>query len=263
VLRDVTRERQAELAKTEFIATISHELRTPLTSIKGYAELMHAGVTGPLSEQQAQFVGKIRSQSQHLTQIINEIIQYSELERGKLVTTRQPFDMRQLVEEALGAVKEQTEAEGFGFSLYVEPGAPMAYADSVRTRHIVDQLLDNALRFTPTPGHITLSIRPIHLQEHRTANTPPPFVSLSISDTGVGIAPDDVERIFERFYRADNPMQVTAGGLGLGLTIAHALAVAQDGRLWAQSPAIERPTPDPNPDLPGATFTLQLPAHVP
>ncbi len=261
VLRDVTRERQAELAKTEFISTISHELRTPLTSVKGYAELMGAGVSGPLSEAQRQFVDKIRDQAQHLTQLINEVIQYSKLERGRLVTHRQPVDMQSLVQEALEAAQQRIEADGFTVTLQVEPGAPLVYADPDYTRCIVDQLLDNALRFTPAPGQIIISIRPARPQEHPSASLPL-LVSLSISDTGVGIAPDAIERVFERFYRADNPMQVTAGGLGLGLTIARALAVAQDGQLWAQSPAIERPATEPHPAPPGATFTLQLPAHV-
>ncbi len=257
VLRDVTRERQAERAKTEFIATISHELRTPLTSIKGYADLMSAGVMGALNEAQQGFVSKIRAQADHLVRLINEVIQYSELERGGVTAARQPFEMGELVQQVLEAQRKRIEESGFQVNVQVESDTPPAQGDPLRTRQIIEQLLDNALRFTPAPGHILFSVRSI---SRGADTTQPAHVVLAVSDTGVGIAPQDLERIFERFYRADNPLQVQAGGLGLGLTIARAFAVAQGGKLWADSPALERPADMGREEHPGATFTLMLPA---
>jgi signal transduction histidine kinase len=268
VLRDITRERQAERAKSEFIATISHELRTPLTSIKGYADLVNAGVAGPLNEEQQAFVGKICTQSARLTRLINQVIQYSEMDRSGPVAARQPFDLGQVVRTAIESASKRIEADGLHITLNVEPGAPLAYGDPTCTRQIIDQLLDNAARFTPAPGQITISIRPVEIENgdqdrkgRYLSSLSPLSVSLSISDTGVGIAPQDIERVFERFYRADNPMQFTASGLGLGLTMARTLATAQGGQLWAASPAIER-SADAGEEHPGATFTLRLPAHV-
>jgi signal transduction histidine kinase len=251
VLRDVTRERQAERAKTEFIATISHELRTPLTAIKGYADLIHSGATGDLNEIQQGFIGKVCNQANHLIFLINEIIQYSELERGGLTVTAQSFDLSQVIAEAVEANRKRLAEKEFTLTLHVPPRLT-AYGDPARTMQIIEQLLDNAIRFTPAPGQITL-----------TAERHEAHVSVAVSDTGVGIAPKDIERIFERFYRPDNAMQVTAGGLGLGLTIARALAAAQGGRLWAHSPAGLIPPGGPLADQPGATLTLELPALPP
>lgn len=256
VLRDITRERQAERAKTEFIATISHELRTPLTSIKGYADLINAGVGGELNETQKGFMGKICAQADHLVRLINQIIHYSELERGAVQAACQPVELVEIVQETLDSFRNRLQSADFQVTLNAASSLPPVYADPVRTRQIIEQLLDNALRFTPPPGHIIISIHPWS----STAGGAPSHLALDLSDTGVGIAPQDLERIFERFYRADNPLQVTAGGLGLGLAIARALAVAQGGQLFAASPALERP-PDGPGDHPGATFTLRLPLY--
>ncbi len=253
VLRDITRERQAEQAKTEFIATVSHELRTPLTSIKGYADLLNGGVTGALNETQREFVAKVCHQTNRLVQLINAVIQYSELERSSPIAACQPFDMAELVNTVLDSLQERIKAGGITATFNAGLGVPQAYADPNRTRQIVNQLLDNAMRFTPAPGHITLSLHSVRSEQ----------VSLAVSDTGVGIAPEELERVFERFYRTDNPMQFAAGGLGLGLTIARALATTQGGQLDAHSPAIERPDDSTFGDLPGSTFTLQLPAYAP
>ncbi|MBN1887841.1 MAG: PAS domain S-box protein [Thermoflexales bacterium] len=258
VLRDVTRERQAELAKTEFIATISHELRTPLTAIKGYADLMNTGATGELSATQQQFVSKICSQAAHLIHLINAVIQYSELERGGQPGAAQAFDIGQTVDTVLESFQKRIEASGFTVTLKVEPGTPPAYAHPERTRQIIDELVNNALRYTPAPGHLVISLRPVYDGLAKQ----PAGVALAVSDTGVGIAPEDIERVFERFYRAGNPLQVEAGGLGLGLTVARALAIAQGGKLWADSPATEQPESGPVEGCPGATFTLHLPIEA-
>jgi PAS domain S-box-containing protein len=255
VLRDVTRERQAELAKTEFIATISHELRTPLTAIKGYADLMNTGATGELSATQQQFVGKICNQAAHLIHLINTVIQYSELERGGQPGAVQAFDISEIARTVLESFRERIEASGLSVTLKVEPGTPPVYAHPERTRQIIDELMNNALRYTPAPGQVILSVCPVY----DGLSQQPVGVSLAVSDTGVGIAPEDLERVFERFYRAENPLQVEAGGLGLGLTVARALAIAQGGKLWADSPATEQAESGPVEGQPGATFTLHLP----
>jgi PAS domain S-box-containing protein len=255
VLRDITAERAAEQAKTEFISTISHELRTPLTSIKGYADLLVAGAAGEVNPVQKNFAESIRTGSERLTGIVNSVIQFSELEQGSVQIRARPIDVGAVIAETVGSMRSKFEARELTLMMDISADLPNVHADPDRTRQIIEQLLDNAMRFTPAGGQVTARAAP---SWDGTSVERPSFVAVTVTDTGVGLTLPDQRRIFERFYRADNSMQVTAGGLGIGLSIAHALAQKQGGQLWAESPGATDDQPGN-----GSVFTLLLPTARP
>ena len=252
VLRDVTAERAAEQAKTEFIYTISHELRTPLTFVKGYADLLMAGAGGEMSAVQRQYAETIHSGAERLTTVVNAVIQFSEMEQGLVEIHAQPMDVGAIIAQVADSTHPKVEARGLSLKTDIATNLPLAHADPSRTQQIIEQLLDNAMRFTSSGGQ--LSVRAIPSWDGMNTEQPS-HVAITVTDTGVGLTCPDHERVFERFYRAPNPMQVSAGGLGIGLAIARALAQAQGGRLWVESPGATDTRPGQ-----GCKFTLLLPA---
>lgn len=251
VLRDITAERAAEQANAEFIYNISHELRTPLTSVKGYADLLVAGIGGEMSPAQRKYAEAIRLGAERLATVVNAVIQFSEMEQGAVEIHARPTDIGAIIAEAVGPLRPKVEVCGLSLNMDIAASLPLAHADPDRTRQIVEQLLDNAMRFTPAGGQLSVRATP---SWDGTA-VQPSSVAITVTDTGVGLTCPDHERIFERFYRAPNRMQVSAGGLGIGLAIARALAHAQGGQLWVASPGATDTRSGQ-----GCKFTLLLPA---
>jgi PAS domain S-box-containing protein len=255
VLRDISAERAAEQAKAEFVSTISHELRTPLTAVKGYADLLLAGAGGEMNVAQRKLAQAIHSGAERLTTIVNAVILFSEVEQGAVEIRAQPMDAGAVIAEVVGSMRPKVEACGLSLEMDIASGLPLAHADPDRTQQIIEQLLDNASRFTPTGGQ--LSVRAMPSWDGMNAERPS-SIAITVTDTGVGLTRSDQQRIFERFYRAPNSMQVSAGGLGIGLAIARALAQAQGGHLWAESPGATDTRSGR-----GCKLTLLLPAIQP
>ncbi|MFP4345660.1 MAG: ATP-binding protein [Anaerolineales bacterium] len=243
LLQDVTREYLAEEAKREFIASISHELRTPLTAIKGYAELLLSDIGGRIPPTVRQFVGVIRENALRMNFITNNLISVAEVERGKFGLSYQTVKLPSLLREVVGRYKERIQDRQLTVQLDLPEDLPRVEIDPHRVRQILDNLLSNAVKFTYPEGHVVVGVRSV-----QDSLGDPDFFSLWVADTGVGIKPEEQPHIWERFYRADNPLSLEAGGLGIGLTIVKALAEAHGGRVWVQS------TPDE-----GSTFTVLLP----
>jgi len=252
VLRDISAERVAEQAKTEFISTISHELRTPLTAVKGYADLLLAGAGGEMNTAQRKIADAIHSGAERLTAIVNAVIQFSEVEQGTVEIHAQPIDVGAVIAEIVGSMRPKVEAHSLSLEMDIASDLPLAHADPDHTRQIVEQLLDNAMRFTSSGGH--LSVRAMPSWDGMNVEQPS-SVAITVTDTGVGLTRSDQERVFEQFYRAPNSMHISAGGLGIGLSIARALAQAQGGHLWVESPGATGARPGR-----GCKFTLLLPA---
>jgi PAS domain S-box-containing protein len=233
VFRDVTRERQAEQAKSEFLATVSHELRTPLTSIKGYVELLAAGAAGTIAVQQRRFLNVVHINTERMIALVNNLIALSEMDRGRIQIVARRVDIRSVVDEAIRAARPKAEERRLRLSVSLPADLEPVWADPQRLRQIVDNLLDNAVRYTPEKGCVDVWAAPGRLEEGGAPVRR--CVVVHVRDTGVGIVAEDQARIFTRFYRAENPLSLEAGGAGVGLAIVKSLVEAHGGRVWVDS----------------------------
>lgn len=246
VFRDVTGELQAERAKRKFVATISHELRTPLTSIKGYIELLVAGAVGNLQPGQHRFLDVVQSNTERMVSLVNKLITVSEMDEGAIQIDFRPVDMKGVIEEAVQAIRAEAMECQMDLEMNVPPDLSRVKGDPQRLRQIMDNLLDNALRYTPAGGRISVWAIEAHLRDGGAS--PQDYLVVNVRDTGVGIPPQDHTRIFEKFYRVDNSLSLRAGGTGMGLAIARSLIEAHGGRIWVES----------EPES-GSTFSFTIP----
>jgi PAS domain S-box-containing protein len=233
VFRDVTLERQAEKAKSRFVTTISHELRTPLTAIKGYTELMAAGAAGAMNAQQREFLQVVDGNTERMVSLVNNLIAVTELDRGMIEIDARPVDMGGVITEAVQAIRPEAAKRRLDITVDTPSDLPPVQGDASRLRQIMDNLLDNAIRYTPASGRITVWATPVELDS--AAGGAKQFVVVNIRDTGVGIPPEEHDRIFERFHRVENPLSTEAGGSGMGLAIVKSLVEAHGGRIWVDS----------------------------
>ena len=201
---DITERERAEQQRQEFTANVSHELKTPLTSIMGYAEIIAGGIAKP--EDVAPFAGKIRTEAQRLLALIEDIIHLSRLDEGGETVTFEPVELSALCDTVRGRL--QSKAAGKGITLRIE-GEPAAVSGQRRTlEQMIFNLTDNAINYNKPQGSVTLTTG---------TESGRPFVR--VADTGIGIAPADQQRVFERFYRVDKSHSKMTGGTGLGLSI--------------------------------------------
>jgi signal transduction histidine kinase len=227
-------------AKTDFIATISHELRTPLTVIRGYTDLLLRGTSGEiLSPDQADLLGQVRARAVDMTDMVNNAILIADIESGQLKTEPQPVDLELVIGAALAPLRQGFESRGLSVTLAIDPNLPPVIADREHLRRALGQLFDNARRYT-VQGGVTV---------HAAANGAGQ-VLIAVSDTGPGIAPEVLPRLFKRFQRIEGNSSTQRGG-GLGLAIARQLIELQGGFVSVSS------TPGQ-----GSTFTITIPqAH--
>ena len=241
--------RQAELvrqlqeldrAKSDFLATVSHELRTPLTSIAGYAELLAEGEAGRVTASQRQMLQVIVRNSDRLRVLIEDLLTLGRIEGGSFRTTRAPVDLRDVVAGAVQALRPQAGAGGV--SLEATDPAPLSgpvvvTGDAGQLERVVLNLLSNAVKFTPAGGRVRLGLR---VEGDRAV--------LEVADSGIGIPPEEQERLFTRFFRASNATEAAIQGTGLGLTIVRSILVPHGGDLAVASAPGE-----------GTTVTVKLP----
>ncbi|HSJ55991.1 MAG TPA: ATP-binding protein [Anaerolineae bacterium] len=246
VFRDVTRERQAELAKGQFIETVSHELRTPMTSIKGYVQLLAAGAVGPVSPQQRHFLNIVGTNTERMVSLVNNLIAISEMDRGAVTVQPICVDLANVIREAVNAIRQDAEGRDLDLVLTLPPTLAPAWGDAQQLRQVMDHLLDNAIRYTPHGGRITVWVAEAQLDDRGVSRVD---LVVSVRDTGVGIPKEDHDRIFQKFYRGDNELSIEAGGTGVGLAIVRSLVQAHGGKVWVESePGV------------GSTFSFTVPA---
>ncbi|MBN1262034.1 MAG: GAF domain-containing protein, partial [Anaerolineae bacterium] len=224
VFRDVTAEVEADRAKSEFVATVSHELRTPMTSVKGYVDLLLMGATGSLNEMQTRFLNVIRSNADRLTSLLNDLLDMSRIETGKIVLDIKPVDMASLIDQVFLTLKPKAEDKGVILRAFVPPHLPKAFGDPDRIVQVLTNLVSNGYKYTPVGGEVSLHAYVRDAMFH-----------IAVVDTGIGISAEDQERIFSRFYRVDDPLVQEVAGTGLGLAITASLVQMQGGEIWVES----------------------------
>jgi two-component system sensor histidine kinase BaeS len=224
----------AERRRVALIGDVAHELRTPLATIEGYTEGLLDGMVEPGAETWALLhdeVGRLR-------RLVHDLQELSRAEARQLPLHIHPADPATLVTQALARIAPQFAEKQITLASDVPSGLPTVQADADRIIQVLINLLGNALRYTPPAGAVRVSTK--HLDGE---------IAFHITDTGIGIAPEHLPQLFERFYRVDKARSRTLGGSGIGLTIARAIVVAHDGRIWATSPGLSQ----------GATFSFTLP----
>ena len=239
--RDVTHQVQLDRLKTEFVATVSHELRTTMTSIKGYVDILLMGAAGALNEQQVEFLDIVRDNTQRLTVLVNDLLDISRIESGRVTLSMLPLHLGEIVAEGVTALRRRAESDRKPMEFRFAPPSdlPPALGDPERVRLILDNLLENAYYYTAPNGRIT-----VHL--HANGGE----IQVDVQDTGIGIPEEAQARVFERFFRGEHPFVLSTSGTGLGLSIVQHLVEMHNGRIWVESSGIPGE---------GSTFSFTLP----
>ena len=221
LVQDLTGVRRLETVRRDFVANISHELRTPIASLKALAETLNAGaIEDPTVARE--FLGRIEFEADKLNQMTHELSELSNIESGVTTLIKTEAEVKDLITDAIERLREQMKRAGLEVTIEVPNDVPDVLVDKNRIERVLVNLVHNSIKFTPPGGHITIS-----------ASIGDEGVVISVADTGVGIDPADLPRIFERFYKADKAR--TGGGTGLGLAIARHTVEAHGGRIWAES----------------------------
>ena len=219
--------RQLEVAnkhKSEFLANMSHELRTPLNAIIGFSDVMLNGMAGPMSEDQKEFAADIRDSGKHLLTLINDILDLSKIEAGRMELDVARFDMQMAMQNAMTLVQGRAERNGIRLETSIAPSVSEYEGDERKFKQIVINLLSNAVKFTPEGGTVTLAADRVN-----------GAYSISVKDTGIGIAPEDHEKIFEEFKQVGSDYARKAEGTGLGLTLTRKLVELHGGKIHVES----------------------------
>lgn len=215
---------RADRLKSEFLASMSHELRTPLHTVIGFSQLLAEEIQGPLNEKQRRFVDHIYRDSQHLLELINDILDLSKIESGKIELRREIFEAATEVQSVGDSISQGAASKSIQLEVQIENN-PVLNADKVRFREILFNLLSNALKFTPAGGQILVD----------TAPAEPGFCCFRVQDTGIGIPDGHKEAVFDKFYQVGSTTKGVREGTGLGLSITRHLVELHGGRIWVRS----------------------------
>jgi protein-histidine pros-kinase len=215
----------ANRLKSEFLANMSHELRTPLNSIIGFSEILADGKAGTVTDQQKEFLGDVLYSSRHLLQMINDLLDLSKIEAGKMDFRFEPVDLKSLCHEAMAMLRTQAEKRGIRISVKVEPGVERVEGDPARLRQVLFNYLSNAVKFSHDQGQVELWAAPAGSSGYR----------LEVRDQGIGIKPEDQARLFTPFHQADSGKGKKYQGTGLGLSLSKRIVEAHGGTVGLQS----------------------------
>ncbi len=236
-LHDITHIKELDRLKGEFISTVSHDLRSPLTAIMGYIELL--GRIGPLTEQQQTFVERVQNSVANITALVNQLLDLGRIEAG-FDTHKELIDIGPVVDFAAESMQPLAEKKSQDITLHIAAELPAILANPARIQQVAENLIGNAIQYTPSGGRIEIRVYP---EEHQ--------LILQVSDNGPGIPPADQPYVFDKFYRGSNVADESSG-TGLGLAIVKSIVEAHNGRVWVESKLGE-----------GTTFTVVFPSELP
>jgi len=242
VLRDITAQKELERMKSNFLSVVSHELRTPLHSIRGFVEIILMGKTGPVTELQEDFLRTVRSQTIVLQRMIDDLLEFSRMEAGRVKVNVSEVPLPAMAKAVANKLVPLAEEGGLTLSLDMPEDLPEIDGDRVRLEQVLTNLVENAIKFTPSGGHIHVSGQQIGDR-----------VRMTVADTGIGIPAEELERIFDRFYQVDSSERRAYRGTGLGLSICKHIVERHQGRIWAESDGIPGH---------GSRFHVELPIEL-
>jgi signal transduction histidine kinase len=227
----------AHSARAQFISLVTHELRLPLTSIKGYADLLTKGLAGPMTNQQKELMAVIQRNTLRMNSLISDLSDINRLESGRMKFEKSTFDILPLVNDANADLKVSIDQKGQALALQLPAEPVLVLADRGRVGQIITNLLSNAHKYTPSGGEITIEV-----------TTDGSFARLEVRDTGFGISEEDQEKLFNQFFRSENPAVREQTGWGLGLSVVKMMVENQGGEVFFSSKLGE-----------GSTFGFTLP----
>lgn len=267
----VNRAQQSDRMKSEFLANMSHELRTPLNHIVGFTELVLGKQFGDLSDIQQEYLEDVLQSSKYLQSLIDDILNFSVMETGKLIIEISDVNIRMLIENSLNMFKEKANRHGITLSLEMDTILGTIKADERKLKQVMDNLLSNAVKFTPDGGVVNVSVQYVErfVRPGRRSEDPESYqvildsmqtegpkssnfikcIEFAISDTGIGIGSEDKERIFYRFEQLDSSIRKKYKGTGLGLALCKYIVELHWGRIWAESEGVDK----------GSTFRFVIP----
>jgi signal transduction histidine kinase len=237
VFRDVTREREVDRMKTEFVSLVSHELRTPLTSIKGFTEMILDGDAGEINIETKEYLEIVFSNSERLVALVNDLLDLSRIESGRIQIKSEPVDLTEVVQAVVATMQQKINEKEQKLSVDLAPSAASVRGDKDKLVQVLTNYVSNAYKYSPAGSDIRIVI----FEKEGFAHT-------AVIDNGMGIAPENQPRLFTRFYRVDNSMTREIGGTGLGLSIVKQLIELQGGQVGVISALGE-----------GSTFWFTIP----
>ncbi|MBK8984559.1 MAG: GAF domain-containing protein [Chloroflexi bacterium] len=239
--------KEANQAKSEFVSMVSHELKTPMTSMRGYTDLLLSGMTGDLTSQQRGFLETIAANIRRMSQQIQDLTDISRIETGQLHIDPAPTAFTNIVSETLQTVRGPCDAKGIELHLDLPPDLPLVMADKERLVQVLTNLISNASKYSPPNTNVYVNLRADAMRIGEKER-PTPVVVCAVKDTGYGISAEDQQRLFTKFFRADDPNIRKATGTGLGLSITKGIVELHGGRIWVESALGQ-----------GTTFTFAIP----
>jgi signal transduction histidine kinase len=241
VFNNITKEKEIDKLKSDFIAVVSHELKTPVSAMMGFSTLIEDGIAGEVNDTQVEYLQKIQSQGQRLIRLINDLLDFSKLEAGQMNIYYQLVDINEIIIEIVETLRPLVDEKNMQIIYNVPKDIDPINVDSDKLKQILINLIGNAIKFTPeNTGIIEINVSKISNNQ----------VLFYVKDNGIGIPEKNLEKLFERFYQVDNSSTRKYGGTGLGLAIVKKLVEIHKGKIWVESKVSE-----------GSTFFFTLPIN--
>ncbi len=224
---------RANVAKSDFVSFVAHELKNPMTSIKGYTELLAGGAVGTVNEMQTNFLHTIKNNVERMSTLVSDLNDNSKIEAGRLRLEYKATDVATLVDEVIRSIKRQVEEKKQALEVILPAALPPMWADRIRVSQVLTNLVSNAYKYTPDGG--SLQVGAEDTANRWDAEGASRVIHLWVQDNGIGLSPEDQQKLFQKYFRSDDPKAREAPGTGLGLNITKSLVEMQGGRIWFES----------------------------